>query len=168
VSIWKQRPSPRDAPTRYCQRVTGAHEPTDRAQNALEAVALGSVAVTTRALASTALDLTFVQWRVLVIVGEDEDGATVSEIAVRLGAEISPLSRLVGRLARRGLVSTGKDERDRRVTRVNLTDAGRAIRRTVLRRRRELLAVVLAGIGPISPDVVAVLEKIGDGFRSFT
>jgi len=126
------------------------------------------VAVTTRALASTALDLTFVQWRVLVIVGEDEDGATVSEIAIRLGAEISPLSRLVGRLARRGLVATGKDERDRRVTRVNLTDAGRAIRETVLRRRRELLAVVLAGIGPIGSDVVAVLEQIGDGFRSFT
>jgi DNA-binding MarR family transcriptional regulator len=126
------------------------------------------VAVTTRALASTALDLTFVQWRVLVIVGEDEDGATVSEIAIRLGAEISPLSRLVGRLARRGLVATGKDERDRRVTRVNLTDAGRAIRETVIRRRRELLAVVLAGIGPIGADVVAVLEQIGDGFRSFT
>lgn len=126
------------------------------------------MAVTTRALASTALDLTFVQWRVLVIVGEDEDGATVSEIAIRLGAEISPLSRLVGRLARRGLVATGKDERDRRVTRVNLTDAGRAIRETVLRRRRELLAVVLAGIGPIGSDVVAVLEQIGDGFRSFT
>ena len=148
--------------------MTGAHGPTERAQHALEAVALGSVAVTTRALASTALDLTFVQWRVLVIVGEDEDGATVSEIAIRLGAEISPLSRLVGRLARRGLVATGKDERDRRVTRVNLTDAGRAIRETVLRRRRELLAVVLAGIGPIGSDVVAVLEQIGDGFRSFT
>jgi DNA-binding MarR family transcriptional regulator len=147
--------------------VTGAHAPTERARNALEAVALGSVAVTTPALASTALDLTFVQWRVLVIVGEDQDGATVSEIAIRLGAEISPLSRLVGRLARRGLVSTGKDERDRRVTRVNLTDAGRRIRETVLRRRRELLAVVLAGVGPISADAVAVLEQIGDGFRSF-
>ena len=155
-------------PSQYCPCVTGAHEPTERAQDALEAVALGSVAVTTRALASTALDLTFVQWRVLVIVGEDEGGATVSEIAIRLGAEISPLSRLVGRLARRGLVATGKDEGDRRVTRVNLTDAGRAIRQTVLRRRRALLAVVLAGVGPISADVIAVLEQIGDGFRSFT
>ena len=155
-------------PSQYCPCVTGAHEPTERAQDALEAVALGSVAVTTRALASTALDLTFVQWRVLVIVGEDEGGATVSEIAIRLGAEISPLSRLVGRLARRGLVATGKDEGDRRVTRVNLTDAGRAIRETVLRRRRALLAVVLAGVGPISADVIAVLEQIGDGFRSFT
>ena len=155
-------------PSQYCPCVIGAHEPTERAQDALEAVALGSVAVTTRALASTALDLTFVQWRVLVIVGEDEGGATVSEIAIRLGAEISPLSRLVGRLARRGLVATGKDEGDRRVTRVNLTDAGRAIRETVLRRRRALLAVVLAGVGPISADVIAVLEQIGDGFRSFT
>jgi DNA-binding MarR family transcriptional regulator len=150
------------------RHVTGARQTDERARTALEAVALGSVAVTTRALSAAALDLTFVQWRVLVIVGQDDDGATVSEIATRLGAEISPLSRLVGRLARRGLVTTGKDDRDRRVTRVHLTDAGRAIRYNVLRRRRELLAVVMAGVGPLSPDVVSVLEQIGAGFIVFT
>jgi DNA-binding MarR family transcriptional regulator len=148
--------------------VTGAHHTDDRARTALEAVALGSVAVTTRALSAAAIDLTFVQWRVLVIVGQDDDGATVSEIATRLGAEISPLSRLVGRLARRGLVTTRKDDRDRRVTRVHLTENGRAIRYSVMRHRRELLATVLAGIGPLSPDVVSVLEQIGAGFSAFT
>jgi len=154
--------------TRYGPLVTGAHEPSERAQAALEAVALGSVAVTALAVSAIELDLTFVQWRVLVIVGQQSGGATVSEIAGRLGAEISPLSRLVGRLARRGLVTTRKDDRDRRVTRVSLTDAGRAIRERVLRRRRELLAVVLLGIGPIGSDVVSVLEQIGAGLSSFT
>ena len=126
------------------------------------------MAVTTRALISTALELTFAQWRILMIVGQDARGATMSEIATRVGAEISPVSRMVGRLARRGLVATSKDDRDRRVTRVTVTDRGRTIRTTVLARRRELLTVVLATVGPIDPDVIAALERIGDGFRIFT
>jgi len=148
--------------------VTRAHQPGDRARAALEAVALGSVAVTTRALISTALELTFAQWRVLMIVGQDARGATMSEIAARVGAEVSPVSRMVGRLARRGLVETSKDDQDRRVTRVTVTDRGRTIRETVLGRRRDLLTVVLANVGPLDPDVVAALERIGDGFRMFT
>ena len=148
--------------------MTRAHQPGERARAALEAVAVGSVAVTTRALVSTALELTFAQWRVLVIVGEDARGASMSEIATRLGAEISPVSRMVGRLARRGLVATSKDDRDRRVTRVTVTERGRTIRDTVLSRRRDLLSVVLATVGPIDPDVIAALERIGDGFRMFT
>jgi DNA-binding MarR family transcriptional regulator len=148
--------------------VTRAHQPGDRARAALEAVALGSVAVTTRALISTALELTFGQWRVLMIVGQDPHGATMSEIATRVGAEISPVSRMVGRLARRGLVVTTKDDRDRRVTRVTVTDHGGTMRAAVLARRRELLIVVLATVGPINADAVAALERIGDGFRMFT
>jgi DNA-binding MarR family transcriptional regulator len=148
--------------------VARAHQPGDRARAALEAVALGSVAITTRALISTALELTFGQWRVLMIVGQDPHGATMSEIATRVGAEISPVSRMVGRLARRGLVMTTKDHRDRRVTRVTVTDHGRTMRAAVLARRRELLIVVLATVGPINAEAVAALERIGDGFRMFT
>ena len=148
--------------------MTRAHQSGDRARAALEAVALGSVAVTTRALISTALELTFAQWRVLMIVGQDPRGATMSEIATRVGAEISPVSRMVGRLARRGLVTTTKDDRDRRVTRVTVTDHGRTMRAAVLTRRRELLILVLATVGPLDADVVAALERIGDGFRMFT
>ena len=150
------------------RRVTRAHESGDRARAALEAVALGSVAVTTRALISTALELTFAQWRVLMIVGQDARGATMSEIATRVGAEISPVSRMVGRLARRGLLATTKDEKDRRVTRVTVTDHGRTMRAAVLTRRRELLTMVLATVGPLDPDVISALERIGDGFRMFT
>jgi DNA-binding MarR family transcriptional regulator len=135
---------------------------------ALEAVAFGSVAVTTRALATVGLELTFAQWRVLVIVGERPDGATVTEIAARLGAEISPVSRLVSRIARRGLVATAKDDRDRRVTRVAITESGRDLRETVLARRRALLLQVLAVAGPIEPDTEAALDRIGDAFRRYT
>jgi DNA-binding MarR family transcriptional regulator len=140
----------------------------DAARDALEAVAFGSVAVTTRALAAVGLELTFAQWRLLVIVGEKSSGATVTEVAARLGAEISPVSRLVSRLARRGLVLASKDEQDRRVTRVTITSAGRDIRTTVIERRRELLGDVLAEAGPIEPAVADALDRIGAAFRRYT
>jgi DNA-binding MarR family transcriptional regulator len=158
VSVWK--PS-----IKYRLPVAEAQAPTQAAREALEAVAFGSVAVTSRALATVGLELTFAQWRV---VGERSDGATVTEIAARLGAEISPVSRLVSRLARRGVVTVDKDDQDRRVTRVKLSDAGREIRETVIERRRELLAEVLAAAGPMEPDVTAALGRIGAAFRRYT
>ena len=109
-----------------------AQAPAQAARDGLEAVAFGSVAVTSRALAAVGLELTFAQWRVLAVVGEKPGGATVTEIAARLGAEVSPVSRLVSRLVRRGVVTVVKDERDRRVTRVTTSDAGREIRDAVL------------------------------------
>jgi DNA-binding MarR family transcriptional regulator len=142
--------------------------PIRGAHAALEAVAFGSVAVTTRALATVGLDLTFAQWRVLVVVGGSAGGATVTEIAGRLGAEISPVSRLVTRLARRGLVQARKDDQDRRVTRVTITDDGREVRESVLASRREMLAEVLAEAGPLAPDVEAALERIGSAFGRYT
>jgi DNA-binding MarR family transcriptional regulator len=152
----------------YLLPVVREQVPAHRAHAALEAVALGSVAVTTRALATVGLELTFAQWRVLVIVGDGSTGTTVTEIATRLGAEISPVSRLVSRLARRGLVNARKDDRDRRVTRVTVTAAGRELRETVLERRRKLLTDVLAEAGPIEPDVEAALDRLGIAFRRYT
>ena len=131
-------------------------------------MAFGAVAITTRAIATVGLELTFAQWRVLVVVGGSADGATVTEIASRLGAEISPVSRLVTRLARRGLVVARKDEQDRRVTRVTITDDGKEIRETVLGHRREMLADVLAEAGPLAPDVEAALDRIGAAFGRYT
>ena len=138
------------------------------ARDALEAVVFGSVAVTSRALTAAGLELTFAQWRVLVVVGEKPSGATVTEIAARLGAEVSPVSRLVSRLVRRGVVTVVKDEQDRRVTRVMISEAGREIREAVIERRRVLLAEVLAAAGPIEPDVAAALHRIGAAFRRYT
>jgi DNA-binding MarR family transcriptional regulator len=150
----------RQGPEHDAPAALGAHD-------ALEAVAFGSVAVTSRALLAVGLELTFAQWRVLVVVGEDPTGATVTEIASRLGAEISPASRLVGRLALRGLVETRKDDRDRRVTRVTITESGREVREAVIARRREMLGQVLAAAGPIGPETEAVLERIGAAFRPY-
>lgn len=112
---------------------------------ALDALAMGSVAITERAIAAAGTDLTFVQWRVLLIVGSQEGGATVGEVAERLGAHASPASRLVSRLRRRGVVKAARDPADRRVTRLTLTPEGRDLRQRVLDGRRRELTLLAAG-----------------------
>ncbi len=84
----------------------------------LERLVMGSVAITERAIAASGTDLTFVQWRVLLVVGDHDEGATIGEIASRIGAHASPASRLISRLRNRGVVATTKDDDDGRVTRV--------------------------------------------------
>jgi DNA-binding MarR family transcriptional regulator len=133
----------------------------------LERIAYGTVAVTTRALTAVGLDLTFAQWRVLVIVGNDDDGTPMSDVALRLGAALSPTSRLVGRMAQRGFVQLEKDDIDRRVTRVTLSDQGLAIRQAVREKRLELLREVVSAADPVPPETVAALERIADAFSRY-
>ena len=127
---------------------------------------MGAVAVTERAIASAGADLTFVQWRVLLIVGEHAGGATVGEIASRIGANESPASRLVSRLKRRGVVSTERDATDGRVTRVRLTEAGEAMRTQVLDHRRRDLAAVAAA-RPMTPAEVGMVARLARSFDPF-
>ena len=147
--------------------MTGVPSNSTRAEAALERIAIGSVALTARALILSGVELSLTQWRVLMIGGERPDGVAVSEIAARLGAEVSPASRLVARMARRGFVELNKDERDRRVTRVAVTDAGRTLRNTVLERRRILLGGIVAVVATGDPDLVDALERIAAGFAPF-
>lgn len=108
----------------------------------LERIVLAGVAITTRALteASPGFDLTFPQWRALLVVGERPDGTTVSEVARRIGVTLPATSRQLRRLERRGLVSLRRDERDRRAARVQLTAAGLATRGAILAFRRRRIA----------------------------
>ena len=71
----------------------------------LERLVVGSVAITSRAITAADAELTFMQWRVLLVVGERDEGQAVGEIATQVGAHASPASRVVSRLKRRGLVS---------------------------------------------------------------
>lgn len=114
----------------------------------LERIVLAGVAITTRALseAKAGLDLTFPQWRVLVVLGEERDGATVSEVAARIGVTLPATSRQLRRLARRGLVTVDRDDRDRRAARARLTVDGQATRRAILDYRRRRIAAATDGI----------------------
>ncbi len=134
---------------------------------ALETLAMGFVAITERAIAAAGTDLTFVQWRVLLIVGSEEDGATVGEVAERLGAHASPASRLVSRLRRRGVVKAARDPSDRRVTRLTLTPVGRDLRQRVLDgRRREL--TLLAADARLTAQEGAAIGRLARQFERVT
>src|SRR5207249_9876560 len=90
-----------------------------RVVDAVERIILGGVAITARALDSDVRDLTFPQWRVLTIIGEQEANATVSSVGARTGVSAPSASRLLRRLEDRGLISLERDARDRRFMRVH-------------------------------------------------
>lgn len=87
----------------------------------------------------------------------DEDGLSQRELARRLSVEAPTLTRHVDRMAAEGLVARTQDARDRRVTRITLTPAGRTLHArlaAVARRRDEELRALL------TPRDVAALERI--------
>ncbi len=114
----------------------------------LERIAVGAVGLTTRALAhaDAGFELTFPQWRALLVLGESADGARVGEVAGRVGVTLPATSRLLRRLERRGLVALGVDETDRRATRARLTDRGRAVRMAILGYRLAALRQIVSAI----------------------
>ncbi len=140
---------------------TSSSPQTPTPTDALESLAVGLVAVTSLALARAGVELTFAQWRVLMVVSQHDDGATVGEVATRIGSAISPASRLITRMRRRGLVVTEKDAHDHRATRVRLSDQGRAVRDRVMARRRELLYAAVQGLEPLPPPILRQLSELG-------
>jgi len=111
----------------------------------LERIAMGAVGLTTRALsrADTGFELTFPQWRALLVVGDAEDGARIGQVATRVGVTLPATSRLLRRLERRGLTTLAVDEDDHRATRARLTDRGRQVRAAILADRHAAIRDVV-------------------------
>ncbi len=114
--------------------------------DALERLVVAGVALTSVAIsgARPGFELTFPQWRVLVVLGEATDGARMGTVAHRVGVTLPATSRQLRRLERRGLVSVGRDELDRRAAVARLTPEGAAVRDAIVAYRRERLAAVSA------------------------
>ncbi len=129
----------------------------------LEQITMGAVGVTTRALAEATpgFELTFPQWRALLILGAEQDGARLSEVAERVGVTLPATGRLLRRLERRGLLALETDPDDRRATRARLTEAGQATRDAILAfRRRMLTDVAHAVTSPRHRDLASGLAAI--------
>jgi DNA-binding MarR family transcriptional regulator len=143
-------------------RTVVARSGVDALADDLERIAVGAVGLTTRALAlaDTGFELTFPQWRALLVLGEESDGARIGEVAARVGVTLPATGRLLRRLERRGLTALSVDELDRRATRARLTDRGRTVRATILAHRRAALRQIAAGL-PRSEQL-----RISDGLRA--
>ena len=149
---------------------TGLSTLEDGIDGVLERVVYGAVGITTAVLerATPDSELTFAQWRVLVVLGRHEAGLRVGEIATRIGATGSATSRLLGRMERRGLVVSGPDEQDRRAAIVRLSDAGERLRARIVQDRRDLIRQLLDAHGrPLPPNLQAGLEAIAEAFARY-
>ncbi|HEX5466866.1 MAG TPA: MarR family transcriptional regulator [Candidatus Limnocylindrales bacterium] len=134
----------------------------------LERLVYGAVGLTTVTIeeAGSAVDLTFAQWRVLVVLGERRSGIRVGVVAARIGAAVPSTSRLLSRMERRGLVRSERDAADRRATLVRLTPAGDRVRRRIVERRRARIAELVADI-PAPHDLAPALRGIATAFDAY-
>jgi DNA-binding MarR family transcriptional regulator len=134
----------------------------------LDRLVLAGVAITSRALTEALpdLELTFPQWRVLLVVGEEAEGATVSEVSNRVGVTVPATSRQLRRLAGRGLLEIRRDDRDRRAARARLTSRGVAVRDAILAYRRARIGEV-AGALRVSAPTVRELVRVVDAFDAY-
>lgn len=78
-----------------------------------------------------ALGLTYPQYLVMLVLWE-EDGQSpapmVNELGARLGLDSGTLTPLLKRMETRGLVTRSRDVQDERRVRLQLSDAGRALK----------------------------------------
>ncbi|MBD0415371.1 MarR family winged helix-turn-helix transcriptional regulator [Oryzicola mucosus] len=74
-----------------------------------------------------ALDLTYPQYLVFIVLWEQDD-ITVKALGDRLFLDSGTITPLIKRLEARGLVTRRRDEDDERQVRIRLTPEGRALR----------------------------------------
>jgi DNA-binding MarR family transcriptional regulator len=136
--------------------------------DSLEFLMFGAIGMTSVALAGAAAGgLTMSQWRALVVIGR-ADQVRVGGVATAVGMSLPSTSRLIRRLERDALVTSVRDEADRRATLVTLTPAGRRLRDEVVRGRRVLMEEALLARGTRLPeDLEAGLAAIARAFERF-
>jgi DNA-binding MarR family transcriptional regulator len=121
------------------------------------------VAVAARSLAGVAEEVTLPQYRALVVLAS-RGPQGVGPLAAALGVAPSTATRMVDRLARKGLVRRRTSSRDRRQVVLTLTAAGRRLVEDVTERRRAEIAAVMAAIPPERRDrVVESLSAFAEG-----
>jgi DNA-binding MarR family transcriptional regulator len=140
---------------------------SDSVVKTIDRIVFGGIAMTAAALehATGGQEVTFTQWRAIRFIGNTPDGCHVSDVARRLMAALSTTSRLLRRLEDRGLVTTGRDEQDRRATRVRLTPEGMGLRSAVLAWRSEQISEVVRDL-VVPEEAGQVLETIAARFEA--
>jgi DNA-binding MarR family transcriptional regulator len=138
--------------------------------DSIELIVVGAVGLTSRALVEAAPDaeLTFPQWRALVVVGGSEDGVRVGHVAERVGITSPATGRLLKRMQQRGLLTLDTDERDRRATLARLTPQGERIRVAIVAYRRRALQSIADGVpAEAQEELTRAAVTISLGFAPF-
>jgi DNA-binding MarR family transcriptional regulator len=91
--------------------------------------------------------LTRAQWSILLHVSRTP-GLLQKELAQSLEVDPMTVARLVDRLEARALVERQADPTDRRVWRLHLTDAGRALLADIIHQVDDIAALAIAGLAP--------------------
>jgi DNA-binding MarR family transcriptional regulator len=109
-------------------------------------------------------DLTLSMYRVLAALWEKGD-QRLGDLAEVTSVELSTLSRMVGKLARRGLVSRGRPESNGRTVRIELTASGKRLVERFIPLAMQHEDVSLQGfksadIARLKADLVAVYRNL--------
>ncbi|HSW07486.1 MarR family winged helix-turn-helix transcriptional regulator [Aquabacterium sp.] len=92
-------------------------------------------------------DITHMESKVLGFFAQ-HPGATQTELAEHSGRDKAQLARLIKRLLEIGLLEREADAEDRRQLRLQLTDAGHAVQRSLHQQRQRLAKAAIAGLSP--------------------
>jgi DNA-binding MarR family transcriptional regulator len=107
-----------------------------------------------------ALDLTVEQWSLLVHLWK-YDGVSQQELSNRTFRDKPSITRLVDNLEKLGLVERKASDTDRRINRIYLTDAGKALRDPTMELANQTLNEGLVGISPEDIEITKrVLESV--------
>jgi DNA-binding MarR family transcriptional regulator len=124
------------------------------------------VAITAQAMADVEAVVTLPQFRVLVMVSA-EGALNLRAVAAGLGVHPSNATRACDRLVACGLLDRREDPADRRQIVLTLTEAGRQLIDSVMRRRRaaigDVLAEMPAGRRAALADGLNAFSAVADG-----
>ena len=110
--------------------------------------------------------ITRAQWAVLAKV-ERNEGMTQTELAEQMEMQPITLTRLIDKLCENDWIERRGDASDRRVNRLYLLKAGRALLGRLSGLRSELTATALDGINPADAHrLLAQLEQIKENVRN--
>ncbi len=105
------------------------------------------------------LELTFTQFKALMLLAHDPDELSVKDVSERLGISFPAASRAVEPLVQRGIVERTEDRLDRRVKRVRTTKHGERLVERLIATRIESFEQLLGGFS------VTERRKLGDALE---
>jgi DNA-binding MarR family transcriptional regulator len=147
------------------QATVTAETTTERGQLTRDMYALASYLMRTATVgtfnAIAELDLSFTQIKALCALDTDGEERSVKALAESLGVSLPAMSRAVDGLFERGFVGREEDREDRRMKRVGLTEAGRAVPRALNESRLSALQGLIGSLGDQEAQALAhALELI--------